>query len=143
MIPNRSMPDAAVVPELVYRDLGAAIRWLCDAFGFSLRLRIANHRAQLDAGAGAVVLVAGEPCDPPPGGRAAGVMVRVEDVDRHCAQSRRSGAEIVRPPADYPYGERQYACRDLGNYVWTFSQTIADVAPEAWGASRPGGERLI
>jgi len=43
------------------------------------------------------------------------------------------GARILRPPADYPYGERQYTAEDLAGHRWTFSQTIADVAPEEWG----------
>ena len=133
------MPDACVIRELAYRDVGEAIRWLCDVFGFSLRLRIANHRAQITVGAGAVVLVAADPRERQlreSFGRARGIMARVADVDRHHAQTRRAGADVVSPPSDHPYGERQYSCRDLGGYVWTFSQTIADVAPEAWGASR-------
>ena len=132
---NRSMPRAAVIPELSYADLGAAIAWLCDAFGFSLRLRIADHRAQLNVGDGAVVLTARGPAD----GGAAGhsVMVRIEDVDRHCQRAMRHGARIVRPPADYPYGERQYTATDLGGHHWTFSQSIADVDPRDWGGT-PG-----
>ena len=39
---NRSIPDAAVIPELGYPDVPAAARWLCDAFGFAERLR-ATH----------------------------------------------------------------------------------------------------
>jgi uncharacterized glyoxalase superfamily protein PhnB len=56
MLSNRSMPRCTVIPELVYADVGEAIDWLCDAFGFTVRLRIANHRAQLNVGDGAVVL---------------------------------------------------------------------------------------
>jgi hypothetical protein len=42
--------------------------------------------------------------------------------------------------ADYPYGERQYTAEDLGGHRWTFSQSIADVAPEEWGGlSDPAG----
>ena len=133
------MPDACVIPELAYGDVGEAIRWLCDGFGFSLRLRIANHRAQITVGAGAVVLVAADPHERQlreSFDRAPGIMARVADVDRHHAQTRRAGADVVSPPSDHPYGERQYSCRDLGGYIWTFSQTIADVAPETWGASR-------
>jgi len=37
--------------------------------------------------------------------------------------------------ADYPYGERQYTVEDPGGHRWTFSQTIADVAPEKWGGA--------
>jgi hypothetical protein len=40
---------------------------------------------------------------------------------------------ILREPADYPFGERQYTCLDLGDHAWTFSQTIADASPEGWG----------
>ena len=58
-------------------------------------------------------------------------MVRVGDVDAHHKRARKEGARILQPPADHPYGERQYTVEGLGGHVWTFSQTIADVAPEA------------
>jgi hypothetical protein len=54
MLANRSIPRCTVIPELGDPDVGEAIGWLCDAFGFTLRLRIANHRAQLNVGDGAV-----------------------------------------------------------------------------------------
>jgi uncharacterized glyoxalase superfamily protein PhnB len=37
------------------------------------------------------------------------------------------------PPADYPYGERQYTAIDPAGHTWTFSQTIKDVDPADWG----------
>jgi uncharacterized glyoxalase superfamily protein PhnB len=137
MIENRSMPDACVIPEMSYRDVAEAVDWLCRAFGFTLRLRIANHRAQLNVGVGAVILVEASAHDSglAPPGRPMGVMVRVDDVDRHYERAARSGATILGLPINHPYGERQYSCRDLGGYVWTFSQTIADIAPETWGGS--------
>ena len=36
-------------------------------------------------------------------------------------------------PTDFPYGERQYTAEDPSGHRWTFSQTLADVAPEEWG----------
>src|SRR5258706_389112 len=48
-------------------------------------------------------------------------------------QYHRAGAIIVNAPTDQPYGERQYSAQDIGGYSWTFSETIADVDPEAWG----------
>ncbi|WP_246707328.1 hypothetical protein [Mesorhizobium sp. NZP2077] len=42
------------------------------------------------------------------------------------------GANILSGPTSYPFGERQYSCRDLAGHNWTFSQSIADVAPEDW-----------
>jgi uncharacterized glyoxalase superfamily protein PhnB len=56
MLANRSIPRCTVIPELAYPDISKAIDWLCDSFGFTLRLRIADHRAQLNVGDGAVVL---------------------------------------------------------------------------------------
>jgi len=45
---NRSVPDATVVPVLIYPDVRAAVAWLTEAFGFVERVRIGeNHRAQL------------------------------------------------------------------------------------------------
>ena len=56
MLPaNRSMPDSMVVPVLAYRDPLEASAWLCQAFGFTERLRMANHRVQLAFCSGAVI----------------------------------------------------------------------------------------
>lgn len=131
MIPNRSIPQVTVVPELAYPDVGGAAEWLRDVFGFSVRLRIANHRVQMNVGDGAIVLTEA------PANAAAdswhSVMVRVDDVNAHHAQAKERGATIVRPPADYPFGERQYTARDFAGHVWTFTQSIADVDPASWG----------
>ena len=127
------MPAAAVIPELVYADITVAGDWLCSAFGFTVRLRIANHRLQLNAGTGAIVLTAGSseiPAEP-----AHSIMVRVEDVDRHHERAAERGARIVRVPTTYPYGERQYTAVDPGGHVWTFSQSVDDVDPSDWGGS--------
>jgi uncharacterized glyoxalase superfamily protein PhnB len=126
------MPRATVIPELPYPNIGEAIEWLCGAFGFTLRVRIGNHRAQLNAGDGAIVLIEA-------GGEigTGAVMVRVEGADAHCERARQHGARIVREPADYPYGERQYNAVDLAGHHWTFSQSIADVHPAEWGGT-PG-----
>jgi uncharacterized glyoxalase superfamily protein PhnB len=47
MLANRSIPRCTVIPELAYRDMSEAIDWLCDAFGFTLRLRIGTPAAAL------------------------------------------------------------------------------------------------
>jgi uncharacterized glyoxalase superfamily protein PhnB len=132
MLANRSIPRCTAIPELGYPDVGQAIAWLCDTFGFSLRLRIENHRAQLNVGDGAVVLT-----ERREGETANSVMIRVEDVNSHHDRARQHGARILRPPADYPYGERQYSVEDLAGHCWTFSQSIADVDPKEWGGT-PG-----
>ena len=63
------------------------------------------------------------------------VTVHVEQVDRHYELARERGARILKAPTDLPFGERQYTAEDLGGHRWTFSQSIADVAPEEWGAT--------
>jgi uncharacterized glyoxalase superfamily protein PhnB len=62
-----------------------------------------------------------------------GVMVRVEDAHAHRRRAEAHGARILMEPTDFAYGERQYTAEDLAGHRWTFSETIADVAPEAWG----------
>jgi uncharacterized glyoxalase superfamily protein PhnB len=59
----------------------------------------------------------------------------VEDVDHHYKRAKEHGARIVRLPATYPYGERQYTAEDLAGHRWTFSLSIADIAPEEWGGT--------
>jgi uncharacterized glyoxalase superfamily protein PhnB len=95
---------------------------------------------QLSIGDGAVVLTqlaagdAEKPLDDI--GFAHAVLVRVADVIGHYEHARRRGALILQPPTDFPYGERQYTAQDPGGQRWTFSESIADVAPEAWGGTR-------
>lgn len=128
---NRSMPPGVIIPELAYPDIREAADWLCRAFGFVERLRIGHHRAQLSFGDGSVIVT--EQRVEPGGGFNHSVMVRVSDVDSHYERARQAGAQILNPPTDYPYGERQYTVEDPGGHRWTFSQTIADVDPEEWG----------
>lgn len=136
MLENRSAPPAPVTPELVYDDVEGAVEWLCRVFGFEIRWQAGDHRAQLRVGEG-VVVVRDRPPDvdagaPVPGGCSA-VLVRVEDLDAQHALALARGARIVREPSDHPYGERQFTAQDLAGHRWTFTQSIADVAPEEWG----------
>ena len=129
---NRSIPAATVIPVLAYADLPAAVAWLCDTFGFTERLRIGDHRVQLNVGACAVVATQR---DVGPAGAAAdhSIMVRIPDVLGHAAHAAARGARITQPPTDHAYGERQYTVIDLGGHAWTFSESIADVDPATWG----------
>lgn len=142
MVVNRSAPRATVVPILVYEDVTAAIEWLCSAFGFTERLRagapggIVSH-AQLVVGDGAIMLGRqGAEFRPPRAGEVNQyVTVHVDDVDRHYERSKAHGAIIVKAPMNMPFGERQYTAQDPGGHRWTFSQSIADVPLEDWGAA--------
>lgn len=57
MISNQSMPRCNVKPVLAHPDIATAIEWLRTVIGFTLRLRIGDHRAQLNVGDGAMVAV--------------------------------------------------------------------------------------
>ena len=133
MVTNRTMPSSTVIPQLVYDDVGEAIEWLCDRFGFVERWRAGDHRAQLAVGEGTVVVTEPRTSKALPGLQS--VMVRVEDIDTHYQRVRNKGVHVLSEPKDFPYGERQYSVEDLGGHHWDFSQSIADVAPEDWGGT--------
>ena len=148
MIVNRSAPPGPVVPRLVYRDVGAALDWLQRAFGFKERLRTlaepdgSIHHAQLAIGEGSVILTS-----QPTSAKATSpdqhvvahqfvqsLHIPVPDVDRHFEHAKQSGARTLNSPESYPFGERQYTAEDLEGNCWTFSQPVANVSPEEWGA---------
>jgi uncharacterized glyoxalase superfamily protein PhnB len=126
---NRSVPPCPVIPVLMYPDPSAAAEWLVTAFGFRVRLRIANHRVQMWAGEGCFTIAEGDVAP----NRSCVVQVRVENVREHCERARRAGAKILTEPVEHVYGERQYNAEDFYGHVWDFTETIADVEPERWG----------
>jgi len=140
MVVNRTTGTASVVPELVYGDVEEATDWLCEYFGFTAVWRAGGHRARIAFGNGVVILAdadaqygrAAPKRDTP---RCHSVMVKVDDVDAHHQRARELGAVILSPPTDYSYGERQYSVQDLEGHHWTFTQAIADLAPEDWGGA--------
>jgi uncharacterized glyoxalase superfamily protein PhnB len=144
MIISRTTGSASVVPELVYGDVPEAIDWLCETFGFTELWRAGRHRARLAFGNGVLILADADSAygraEPDPErARSYAVMVKVDDVDAHHDHARQRGARIVSPPTDYPYGERQYTVTDLAGHRWTFTQALADLAPEDWGGTSPPG----
>ncbi len=130
MVKNRSMPPGVIIPEIPYADINQAADWLCRAFGFKKRLQIGNHRFQLSFGDSSIVVIEGNDSDP-----SFSIMVHVEEVDSLYEQAKSIGARVIHPPADHPFGERQFTVEDIGGHRWTFSETIADIDPAAWGGT--------
>jgi uncharacterized glyoxalase superfamily protein PhnB len=134
---NRSVPQAAVIPVLIYPDVREAVAWLTEAFGFAERLQIGeSHRSQMNAGEGGAVIIGdvrGDRRPPRPGEVTSSVMVRVGDARAHCERARGHGAAILMEPTDFEYGERQYTAQDPAGHQWTFSETLTDVDPADWG----------
>ena len=141
MATNRSAPASTITPVLVYDDVAAVVEWLCRVCGFRERLRftrdgIVSH-AQLSFAEGSIMLgrQGGSFQAPKDGHVSQYVLVAVDNVDEHFEHAKRNGARIIQPPVNMPFGERHYTVEDPGGHRWTFSQHIADVAPEEWGAT--------
>jgi uncharacterized glyoxalase superfamily protein PhnB len=128
---NRSVPPCTVIPVLIYPDPSVAADWLCAAFGFTVRLRIANHRIQMRAGNGCITIAEGNVIP----NNSHIIQIRIEDAIAHCERARQHGARILTEPVDHVYGERQYNAEDFAGHRWDFTETIADVAPEQWGGT--------
>lgn len=133
-------PD--VVPMLAYMDGPAALAWLADAFGFRERTRMVDQdgrvtHAELEAGTGLVMLASPSPdyegparhrehCDAARRWSTVswvidGVLVHVDDVDRHYDHARRAGATILTEPED-GFPGRRYRAEDLEGHRWMFLQ---------------------
>jgi uncharacterized glyoxalase superfamily protein PhnB len=136
MLSNRSIPRATVIPVIAYPNVNEAAAWLCNAFGFSVRVRIGSHRVQLNVGDGAVIVREMRVNEINAAlGIGHSAIIRVEDADAHCSRARDHGARITHEPVTYPYGERQYNADDFAGHSWTFSQSVADVHPDEWGGT--------
>ena len=114
---------------LYYQQAGAAIDWLCHAFGFELRLKVEGDAGRIEHSEltfGEGVIMVGEasgkerfPYRRSPakidGVNTQNLMVYVDDVEAHCAHARASGAEIVSPPETHDYGGDYWTDR---GYNW-------------------------
>jgi uncharacterized glyoxalase superfamily protein PhnB len=131
-----------------YQDANRMIDWLCEAFGFELRLKVEGddgriEHSELSYGE-AVLMVSSERRDTRWGiqmlspksldnANTQGQMMYVDDVDAHCAQARKAGARIVDDVAVHDYGEdywadRSYGALDPEGHLWWFSQRLRSKA---------------
>ncbi|MEQ1519533.1 MAG: VOC family protein [Usitatibacteraceae bacterium] len=133
---------------IYYREAGKMIDWLCDAFGFEVRLKVEGENgsiehSELTYGDG-VIMVGGERVGGASrwgvdmksplsvgGANTQGMMLYVDDVDAHCARAREAGAKIVDEPTLHDYGEDYWADRSYGavdpeGHMWWFTQRIRD-----------------
>jgi uncharacterized glyoxalase superfamily protein PhnB len=132
MISNTHGVGGTIAPTLRYRDVRAAIDWLCEAFGFEKRrvLTAANgaiHFAELGFGDSMIMLgpvqdsdkLMAQPEDV--GGAVTQICyLFVEDAGAHYARAKGGGAEIVLDIEADRGGGRGYSCRDLEGHVWNF-----------------------
>ena len=129
-----------------YKDAARMIDWLCEAFGFEVRLKVEGDGGRIEHSeltyGGGLVMVGQErddersrkwgvkflsPLDA--GGNTQNMMVFVDDVDAHCAHARNSGARIIDEPSVHDYGEdywvdRSYGAVDPEGHMWWFTQRL-------------------
>ena len=129
---------------IFYQDPAAAIDWLCDAFGFEVRLKVEGDageivHSELTYGEGLVMIGGGHSADEwasqrkspkdVGGANTQQICVFVDDVDAHCAHARQRGAQIAREPATSDYGDdywsdRSYGAVDPDGHLWWFMQRL-------------------
>jgi len=139
--------------SLFYRDAARAIDWLCDAFGFELRLKVEGepgriiHSELVYGGAMICVSEAARADEAPAPGRefkaahaspldvggrvTQALCLFVDDADAHCAHARERGATITSEPATHDYGDdywsdRSYGATDLEGHAWWFMHRVRE-----------------
>ena len=145
---HTNVAGRTLVPTLRYRDLPAAIAWLCRAFGFEQHLVVTGddgsvRYAQLTFGEGMVMVVPVEDTafdqlmkQPEEAGGAETQIcyLYVEDVGAHYTRAKAGGAEILLDIEDAGSSARGYSCRDLEGHIWnfgTYDPWRGQEAPEA------------
>jgi uncharacterized glyoxalase superfamily protein PhnB len=131
------------VPMVSYEDVGAAVDWLSEAFGFresGERYSDGEGRvvhAELELDGAKVMLGWPGPDYRSPASHAAeceqarrwlgtpfvvdGALIHVDDVDSHLERARARGATVLREPEDLPFG-RLYTAADPEGHRWMFLQ---------------------
>jgi uncharacterized glyoxalase superfamily protein PhnB len=134
--------------SVICRDAAAEIDWLCEAFGFEVRLKVEGdggriEHSELTYGDG-LIMVGQESPDAThrkwqqfmkspqsAGGCTQAMMIFVDDADAHCAHARSKGARIVEEPATHDYGKEYWADRSYGaldpeGHLWWITQRLRD-----------------
>jgi uncharacterized glyoxalase superfamily protein PhnB len=120
-----------LVPILRYRDIGAAVDWLCGVFGFKKHDVVTAVdgtilEARLICGDDMILLLPTR--DPEPWLAKSRKQVITEmqscyivvgDVDLHYRHAKAAGVKIL-DLSEYDYGGRGYSCRDLEGHIWDF-----------------------
>lgn len=134
--------------SIYYEDPRAAIDWLCEAFGFEVRLKVEGENGSIEHsevtfGEG-MVMVGGtgrtdagkeawQATQKSPkqlgGANTQAVCIFVDDADAHCERARKAGGKIVREPETNDYGEDYWADRSYGvldpeGHLWWFMQRV-------------------
>jgi len=136
--------------SVFYQDAQKAIDWLCDAFGFEVRLKVEGEggrveHSELTYGEG-LIMVSQEDSQAARawkrvmrsprslnGANTQCMMIFVDDADAHCAHARARGARIVDEPTVHDYGadywaDRSYGALDPEGHMWWITQRLRNPA---------------
>jgi uncharacterized glyoxalase superfamily protein PhnB len=132
---------------LYYDDAAAAIRWLGEAFGFEVRIKIEGEGGRIEHSeltyGEAVIMVGQAPAPGKPdwrksptslgGANTQTMMIYVDDVETHFARARAAGAAVLREPTTVDYGadhwsDRGYECVDPGGHHWYVAERLRSAA---------------
>lgn len=118
-----------IFPILRYADARAAIKFLCETFGFQLRFAAPEtgpnvRHAQLALGDNIIMLgsTRGDGIKSPLeiGASSQALCVYVKDIDEHYKRAQAAGAKISVPLKDTDFGFREYHAQDCEGHPWTF-----------------------
>jgi uncharacterized glyoxalase superfamily protein PhnB len=132
--------------SVFYQDAAAAIDWLCEAFGFSVRLKIEGdngriEHSELTYGEGLIMVGQETPNSERrwkssmrspkslQGATTQSIMFFVDDAEQHCAHALKHGAKIVEELTTHDYGEafwsdRSYGALDPEGHLWWITQRL-------------------
>jgi len=141
-----------VYPYLIVRGAAAAIEFYREVFGAEEILRMPDPdgrrigHAELRLGPVTIMLADEYPelgirSPAAFGGTGLTLHLHVDDVDALSARAIRTGATMVREPADFEHGERQCRVRDPFGHEWLLGHEIGkavdDMSPQPVKANAP------
>lgn len=122
---------------LCVADADAAVRFYCDVFGGSEKLRLVEPggrigHAEVDLGAGVLMICEEYPeydirKPDPAAGTSVSIHLHVDDADAVIARAVAAGATLLMPPQDQFYGERSGTVRDPFGHRWNIGHSIEAV----------------
>src|SRR5438067_2004337 len=123
-----------LIPFLICKDIPAEHDFLVDTFGFSsggINRTPEGEVVHAEVRAGDVIvwlhrvapdLKLDSPCTMT--ASHSGLVVFVDDVDRHYDRVRSRGTKPEGEPKDMPYGQREYGVRDPEGHWWWFATAL-------------------
>jgi uncharacterized glyoxalase superfamily protein PhnB len=136
------IPVMAVTPMLAYENGVAALEWLSKAFGFHELTRMLGNdgrlaHGEMETGDGLIMMATPSPdyegparhrehCDAARKWSVVpwvvdGVLVYVEDIQKHYERAKERGADILSEPETGPHGTL-YRVEDIEGHRWMFMQ---------------------